>query len=131
MNKAILTIIVPLSILTVTGCHTHASAPADGTYSANSTILGDYRTEDDGSTLKIAQAGDSSYNISLHLFRLTEIDDAPGRMKDNNLIFTGTDASGKPISGKIAIAADTATVTFTASTWLYLPAGTTRTFVHE
>lgn len=131
MNKAILTIIVLLSILTVTGCHTHASAPTDGTYSDSSTLLGEYKAADDGSTLKIAQADDSSYNISLHLFRLTEIDDAPGRMKDNNLIFTGTDASGKPISGKIAIAADTATVTFTASTWPYLAAGTTRTFVHE
>lgn len=131
MNKAILTIIVPLSILTVTGCHTHASTPAYGTYSDNSTLSGDYKAADDGSTLKIAQAGDSLYNISQHLFRLTEIDDAPGHMKDNNLIFTGTDASEKPISGKIAITADTATVTFTASTWPYLPTGSTYTFVHE
>ena len=71
---------------------------------------------------------ENGYNVSIRLFRLTEINDCIGKLKDSILIFTGTDVSGNPISGEISISGNTAKLVFTDSTWDYLPAGTTYIF---
>lgn len=94
----------------------------------NERLFGVYHSEDDGSTLKIAQAEDGKYAISINLFRLTDIDDCIGELKDGKLVFTGTDASENPISGEITVEGDSARLVFTDSTWEYLPDGTTCLF---
>ena len=50
-------------------------------------------------------------------------DDAIGTVTDQGLTFTATDGSGNPIGGMITLEGDTATVTFTDSTWPLLENG--------
>lgn len=101
--------------------------PGNDEYVYNEKYLGVFENQDDGSTLVISRA-ENGYNVSIKLFRLTEIDDGFGDLKDGKLIFKGTDASGNPISGQIIVSGDTAKLVFTDSTWEYLPDGTTYTF---
>lgn len=95
---------------------------------ANQDFVGDYTYTNDGSTLEIGNRPDSALSVKIGLFRLTDIDDGIGRVADGSLIFNATDAAGNPIKGKITLDADTAVLTFTESTWGYLPNGTTFRF---
>lgn len=95
--------------------------------SSDVNYFGKFEDRNDGSALVIGKA-ENGYNVSIRLFRLTEINDCIGKLKDSILIFTGTDASGNPISGEISISGNTAKLVFTDSTWDYLPAGTTYIF---
>lgn len=101
--------------------------PGNDEYVYNEKYFGEFEIRDDGSTLVISRA-ENGYNVSIKLFRLTEIDNGFGELKDGKLIFTGIDASGKPISGTITVEGDSAKLVFTDSTWEYLPVGTSYTF---
>lgn len=101
--------------------------PGNDEYVYNEKYFGEFEIRDDGSTLVISRA-ENGYNVSIKLFRLTEIDNGFGELKAGKLIFTGIDASGKPISGTITVEGDSAKLVFTYSTWEYLPVGTSYTF---
>ena len=101
--------------------------PGNDEYVYNERYLGEFENQDDGSTLVISRA-ENGYNVSVKLFRLTEINDCIGKLKDGTLIFTGIDASWKPISGTITVEGDSAKLVFTDSAWEYLPVGTSYTF---
>lgn len=101
--------------------------PGNDEYVYNEKYFGEFKNREDGSTLEISRA-ENGYNVSIKLFRLTEIDDGFGELKDCKLVFTGTDAAGNPISGEITVSGDTVKLVFTDSTWEYLPDGTTYTF---
>lgn len=101
--------------------------PGNDEYVYNERYFGEFENQDDGSTLVISRA-ENGYNVSVKLFRLTEINDCIGKLKDGTLIITGIDASGKPISGTITVEGDSAKLVFTDSTWEYLPVGTSYIF---
>lgn len=101
--------------------------PGKDEYVYNERYLGEFENQDYSSTLVISRA-ENGYNVSIKIFRLTEINDGIGKLKDGRLIFTGIDASGKPISGTITVEGDSAKLVFTDSTWAYLPKGSTFTF---
>lgn len=91
-------------------------------------VLGEYKNAGDGSTLSISKKENGRLKVDIGLTRLTTIDDGSGTLSDNGLIFSATDAAGNPIYGEIAIDGNTARLTFTQSTWEYLPDGTTYIF---
>lgn len=101
--------------------------PGNDEYVYNEKYFGTFEDRNDGSTLVISRA-ENGYSVSIKLFRLTEIDNGFGELKDGKLIFTGTDAAGNPISGEITVSGDIAKLVFTYSTREYLPDGTTYTF---
>ena len=101
--------------------------PVNDEYVYNEKYFGTFEDRNDGSTLVISIA-ENGYKVSVKLFRLTEINDCIGKLKDGTLIFTGIDASGKPISGTITVEGDNAKLVFTDSAWEYLPVGTSYTF---
>lgn len=101
--------------------------PGNDEYVYNEKYFGTFEARDDGSTLVISKSK-NGYNVSIRLFRLTEINDCIGKLKDGKLLFTGTDASGNTISGAITVQGDSAKLVFTDSTWEYLPVGTTYSF---
>lgn len=89
------------------------------------TFFGEYTSPEDGSTLQISKSSNSGSSIKIGLFRLTDIDDGIGKIADDTLTFTATDAAGNPIQGEITFDGDNATLVFTHSTWEYLPEGST------
>ncbi|MDE6014919.1 MAG: hypothetical protein K2H41_04310 [Acetatifactor sp.] len=72
--------------------------------------------------LEIAEDEDGQYIVQIGIFRLTSIEGV-GELTEDGMRFTATDAAGNPISGVITVEDQTATVTFTDSTWTYLPNG--------
>lgn len=94
------------------------NVPVQKSYSAN-----------DGSTLTIDNRINSGPRVNISLFRLTDIEGGIAKISDGTLTFTATDAAGQPIGGRITFEGDTAHLTFTESSWEYLPKGTTYTFV--
>lgn len=66
---------------------------------------------------------DGRYDVQIGIFRLTTLDDGIATENNGKLNFTATDAAGNPIGGVIDIKSDTATVTFTKSTWPLLENG--------
>ena len=74
---------------------------------------------------------DGLYDVQIGIFRLTDLDDGLGRMGDDGLQFTATDAAGNPIGGIITLNGDTATVTFTDSTWPLLENGSQFVYTRE
>lgn len=92
-------------------------------------VIETYTDLNDGSTLTIDSRTNSGPRINISLFRLTDIDGGIGKVSDGVLTFTAKDAAGRPIGGKITFDGDTAHLTFTESSWEYLPKGTTYSFV--
>ena len=90
---------------------------------------GAYLDENNDSSLIISAMDDGAYAVSIAIFRLTSIDDGIGHATDNGLDFTATDAAGNPIGGVITLNGDSAVVTFTSTTWEYLHAGDSFTYV--
>ena len=88
-----------------------------------------YTDLNDGSTLTIDNRTNSGPRLNISLFRLTDIDGGIAKVSDGTLTFTATDAAGQPIRGRITFDGDTAHLTFTESSWEYLPNGTTYSFV--
>lgn len=105
--------------------------PGNDEYIYNERLFGKYVQKNDGSTLTITKADEGRYNVLINLFRLTQIDDGIGILTNGKLIFTGTDASGEPISGEIIVNEDSAILKITYSTWENLPKGSTFTFERE
>ena len=91
-------------------------------------IIGEYENSNDGSTITISKSDNGRIKVEIGLTRLATIDDGVGVLFDNGLTFSAIDAAGNPIYGEIAIEGNTAKLTFTESTWEYLPDGTTFTF---
>ncbi len=92
-------------------------------------FIGEYTDQNDGSTLQISENPNPGPSIQISLFRLTDIDNGIGKISDDTLTFTATDAAGNPIKGEITLDGDTAHLTFIESSWVYLPKGTTYSFV--
>lgn len=128
-----------MSMLSFAGCKSQKAnaydivldTPGKDRYAKEDSLSGVYKNCNDGSTLTITKAEDGRYNISISLVRLTVIDDGIGTLKNGRIVFTGTDASGNPISGIIKINGDDSIVMFTDSTWQYLPDGATFTFERD
>lgn len=104
------------------GPYEPAAGPAD--------YVGEYRdAENDTEGLEIAANGDGTYTVQFGIFKLAQFTDGVGELGEDGLSFTATDPSGNPVSGLITADGGSATVTITASTWEYLPDGTS--FVYE
>lgn len=84
--------------------------------------IGEYLDSDvENPNLEIAKGSDGKYIVQIGIYRLTSLEDGVGELTADGLLFTATDAAGNPISGIITGDGQTATVTFTDSTWEYLP----------
>ncbi len=84
-------------------------------------------TESIYSDLILIKREDGDYNFSISLHRLTTID-GKATQNGDNFHFIGIDASGDPIEGDIVISSESATATFTDSTWTYIENGDVYTF---
>jgi len=71
------------------------------------------------------------YQMEIGIFRLTTLSDAVGKVDGDRLEFTATDAAGNPIAGDITLHGDTATVTFTQSTWPLIETGAQFQYVRQ
>ncbi len=90
----------------------------------DSLYVGEYLDSDvNEPNLEIAKSDDEKYIVQLGIYRLTTLTDGVGEMTSKGISFTATDDSGNPIKGLITVNDKTATVTFTDSTWEYLPNG--------
>lgn len=86
--------------------------------------VGEYLDSDvGGPNLEIAKGEDGTYIVQIGIYRLTSLNDGVGELTEEGMKFTATDAAGNPISGIITVEGETATVTFTDSTWDYLKNG--------
>ncbi len=83
-------------------------------------------TASDSSTLDISESG-GSYTVKMGIFRLTELE-GTGTAGADGLNFTATDAAGNPIKARVTVSGETATVTFTGSSWSYIKTGDVFTF---
>lgn len=93
---------------------------------ADSVYIGEYLDADvNEPNLEIAKREDGKYTVQLGIYRLTTLTDGVGEMTSQGITFTATDDAGNPIKGLITVSNKTATVTFTDSTWDYLPNGST------
>lgn len=108
-----------------------SQSPTEAADSQIISFTGSYTDSNDGSTLLISPHQDGRYKIDISLFRLTDITDGIGEAMDNSLKFKATDAAGNPIHGNITLQDSTATVTFTESSWSYLPDGTSFHFSRD
>jgi len=135
--------IIGVTLFSIVSCSGHSSAEtAVSDTAVNSTIcdkdtvgnvtdniIETYADLNDGSTLTIDNRTNSGPRVNISLFRLTDIDGGMAKISDGALTFTATDAAGQPIGGRITFDCDTAHLTFTESSWEYLPKGTTYSFV--
>lgn len=85
--------------------------------------IGEYLDENKDPNLEIAKGEDGKYKVQIGIFRLASFDDGVGELTEEGMLFTATDMAGNPISGVITVENQTATVTFTDSTWEYLESG--------
>ncbi len=133
--------IIGVSLFSIVSCSGHSSAETavsdtavnigdkDTVWDATNNIIGTYTDLNDGSTLTIDNRTNSEPQVNISLFRLTDIEGGIAKISDGTLTFTATDAAGKPIGGRITFDGDTAHLTFTESSWEYLPEGTSYSFV--
>lgn len=93
-------------------------------YLDDTVYLGKYLDSDcEEPNLAIAKEADGKYLVQIGIYRLTSLPDGIGELTVDGMKFTATDASGNPICGIITVKEQTATVTFTDSTWEYLQNG--------
>ncbi len=111
----------------------HGSASIDDVEQIVFPFEGTYLDEDnhEPSLFISYRRSDGRYDVEIGIFRLTTLDDGIGTMGDSGLRFTATDASGNPIGGIITLKGDTATVTFTDSTWPLLNNGSQFIYTRE
>ena len=93
--------------------------------------VGGYLDGISDSGLEVSLGEDGKYYVQISIYRLTLIIDGVGQDTGDSISFTATDAAGNPISGTITLDGSTATVTFTDSTWEYLPSGTSFQFTRS
>lgn len=93
---------------------------------------GTYLDENNSPNLLIKRKDTASiYRLEIGIFRLTTLSDAVGKVDGDRLEFTATDAAGNPIGGDITLCGDTATVTFTHSTWALIETGAQFQYVRQ
>ena len=98
---------------------------AEENFPGEAAYIGEYLDYDVSEpNLEIAKGEDGKYIVQIGIFRLTTLDDGVGELTDEGMTFTATDAAGNPISGIITVEHNTATVTFTDSTWDLIENGT-------
>ncbi len=86
--------------------------------------VGEYLDSDNNeANLEIAKCENGNYKVQIGIYRLTSLQDGVGELTSDGIKFTATDAADNPISGIITVKNQTATVTFTNSTWDYLKSG--------
>jgi len=104
--------------------HTDAETPSINESSLDTVYIGEYLDTDvNEPNLEIAKSDDGRYIVQIGIYRLTSLSDGIGELTAQGMNFTATDSSGNPISGIITADGQTATVTFTNSTWEYLENG--------
>lgn len=131
--KHALLMLACLGILLLGGCaggtkaHVDSAAPeAEATNPGldDSAYLGQFLDADvQEPNLEIAKGADGGYRVKIGIYRLTTLEDGVGELTAEGMRFTATDAAGNPIGGIITVEGQTATVTFTDSTWEYLQNG--------
>lgn len=85
-------------------------------------FLGEHVNSDDGSSLTITDKNDGTFDISIIITRLCNMDEGVGTFEDHKMKFDIMDSSGNPMSGIIYRDSDNSlTVKITDSTWDYLP----------
>ncbi len=90
----------------------------------DASYIGEFVDSDNNEpNLEIAKEENGKYKVQIEIYRLTSLSDGIGDLTTDGMEFTATDASGNPISGIITVKDQTATVTFTDSTWDYLQNG--------
>ena len=95
-------------------------------YLNDAIYIGEYLDSDvEEPFLEIEKDDSGKYQIIIGIYRLAYMDDGIGELTADGMYFTATDPAGNPISGIITIKDQTATVTFTDSTWEYLKNGDT------
>ena len=93
---------------------------------------GTYLDENNSPNLLIEPNGTTNmYRLEIGIFRLIILSDAVGMVDGDRLEFTATDAAGNPIGGDITLRGDTATVTFTHSTWPLIETGAQFQYVRQ
>ena len=104
------------------------SAQTADSQPAGNDFVGQYLDRETGEpNLEIVPEG-MGFSVNVGIFRLTSLDDGVGKLTPDGLAFTATDANGNPIGGLVTLDGDTATVTFTDSTWPNLPNGKSYTY---
>lgn len=104
--------------------HNDAETPSKNESSLDTVYVGEYlETDVNEPNLEIAKGDDGKYIVQIGIYRLTSLSDGIGELTAQGMNFTATDSSGNPISGVITADGQTATVTFTNSTWEYLENG--------
>lgn len=87
-------------------------------------LVGEYTDAESGEPgLEIARNDDGTYTVQISILHLAQFTDGVGRPEGEGLAFTATDPDGNPIAGTVTLSGTTATVTFTDSTWNYIPNG--------
>lgn len=114
--KYIITVILCAGIMAFGGCARSEQEPA-------ALYIGEYLDFDVREpNLEIAEGDNGQYIVQIGIYRLTTLEGV-GELTEDGMRFTATDAAGNPIVGVITVEDQTATVTFTDSTWEYLPDG--------
>lgn len=104
--------------------HNDAETPSKNESALDTVYIGEYLDTDvNEPNLEIAKGDDGKYIVQIGIYRLTSLSDGIGELTAQGMNFTATDSSGNPISGVITADGQTATVTFTNSTWEYLENG--------
>lgn len=92
-------------------------------------LVGEYTDAESGAPgLEIARNDDGIYTVQISIVHLAQFTDGVGRPEGEGLAFTATDPGGNPIAGTVTLSGTTATVTFTDSTWTYIPNGESFTY---
>ena len=128
MKKKSICILVMAAVfaLVFAACSQHNQDNNDSAeqYPDDTIYLGEYLDSDvNEPNLEIAKDESGNYIVQIGIYRLTSLNDGVGELTAEGMKFTATDAAGNPISGIITVEGETATVTFTDSTWDYLKNG--------
>lgn len=93
------------------------------TYAKDCNYIGEYVSQDKLDEVIVKSYKEELYNLEIGLFRLTLFDDAIGYCKNNVIYFKAKDAAGNDIYETFSKVGNKYIVTFTESTWEYLPNG--------
>lgn len=108
---------------------TRSDASGPSQPAGEAALVGEYTDAESGEPgLEIAQNEDGTYTVQISILHLAQFTDGVGRPEGEGLAFTATDPDGNPIAGAVTLSGTTATVTFTDSTWTYIPNGESFTY---
>ncbi len=119
-------LLVVLFAFIITGCSIKEEKTNDDLSKEKINYIGKYDSTEDSSYVLIEE-NNGVYTMDIDLFRLTVIEDTVCDLDEENniMIFEGIDAEENIIKGKVEWdTEDKIKLTFTDSTWEYLPNGT-------